>query len=377
MKAKKLILYLLTVTVTLSLSLGVKHSFSYLNILSSQKTNEGFEIIDFYNAVEKKLFSKHESFCNDVVIINVDACGIEELPDVIEAVNSFSPQVIGIDLLFNKHDDDIDNRLRDVIMNCGNVVVASEYDSASNQILSSPIFQNTDIPNAVVNLEKPIVRHYFPQIILGDRINSFALDLVKQYRPEKYKEQIDRGAKKKFSGIYDFTELIHIFNFSCDTIGYTTLLETNSANNNIINLLQNKIVIIGTYNDEADLHWVSNNTSLSGTFIHAAIIHTILNDYYTEEYSWLNKLLAILITTGFTWLLIFMREKYSVTGNLIIRGIQVMLLLLGILMGTILYTYGHMYIDLTITLLSVGLIYVGYDIVFGINKIIENKQNKQ
>lgn len=373
MKTKKIILYLLTVIVTLSLSLGVKLGFSYINLLSSGS----FEIIDFYNAVEEKLYSNQTFSCNDVVIIDIDGCGIEKLPDVIEEIDSYSPQVIGLDIIFYKHNDDIDNRLRKVILDCDNIVVANEYRSTTHQVDSSPIFKNTNIPEAAVNLEDPIVRHYYPQFILKDRINSFALELVKQYRPEKYKEQLKRGSKKNLSKVYDFSEPIHIYNFSCRTISYTELLDDGALNNDSIkNILRNKIIIVGTCNVCDDLHYVSGNNSMSGAIIHAAIIRTILNDDYTEEYPWLNDLLAILITAGFVWLFIILRKKYSTSGNLIIRGLQIFLLLVSVLSGTILYIYENLYIDLTITLLSVGLIYVGYDIVFGINNIVENIQKK-
>lgn len=373
MKTKKdTILYLLTIIVTLLLSFGVKLGFSSKNILANASQVGKLEMSDFYNSVGNDVYLSQQNYCNDVTIVNIDGCGIEELPNVIKSIESFSPKVIGIDVLFyNKHPKNVDSSLLNAIMSCNKVVTACEIID-NKELVISPILKYTGIKSAVVNLQDPVVRHYWPQFIVSDTLmNSFAMELVYHYAPDKYKEQLEKNNGPNH---------IRIIDFFCDTISYNTIIEVKEKRmESITKMLENRIVIIGSCNNPKDMHRTSVNSTMSGPLIHAAIIYSILNlkDDYINEYPWLNYLLAILVTAGFSWLTIYFRKKYSTGGNLMIRALQIIILLIGIWAGASFYIYGHLYLNLSTTLLSVGLVYIGYDIVFGFNELIRRTINKR
>lgn len=376
-KRKTFILYLLTIAATLILSFVIKSNLSINAFLSNANQTGNYEISDFYNSVGRIISMNEQAFCQDVIIVSTDGCEIEKFPVVIETVESFSPKVIGVDILFNKHADSIDKKIVDAIKKCKLAIIARKADENSKHLIASPVFQNEDALFAVVNVEDPIIRHYWPQFKIGDTlINSFALELVKHYKLEKYNNQINR--KKEI-------EHIRITNdFDCYTIDHKSLLSVDEEGKTMLSdLLKNKIVIIGPSRDDNDMHLTSINKSYPGTAIHAAIIYTILEKEYVKEYPWLNYLIAIAMVFGFAWLVVSFKSKkrfYAFT-NLLLRSLQLVILCLGAYLGSLLYIKSHFYLNLSITLLSIGLIFIGYDIAIAINelliKLINHKKHKK
>lgn len=369
---EKVIVYLLTVAVTVFLSFFVKLDISNSAILSNAELSGGYEISDFYNSVGRIISEKQQAFCEDVIIVNIDDCEIDNLPTVINKIDSLSPKVIGVDILFKKHADSIDRMIVDAIKNCNSAVLARETDDDCKQVLASPVFRDEDALYGIVDVEEPITRHYWPQFQIGDSIiNSFALELVKQYSTEKYNKQLIR---KKAS------EHICIANdFSCYILNYKRLLNVDEKDKTLLpQIIEGKIVIVGSIRDKGDMHMTSINRELPGTTIHAAIIHTILEEDYVNEYLWFNYFIATVIILGFAWLVVKSKNKNKAWVNLFLRVLQIGMLFIGAYLGSLLYIEKHIYIDLSVTLLSVGLVYVGYDIAFAIytfiNRLINNKK---
>lgn len=345
-------------------------------LISSDKT-ANFEMSDFYNSVGYRSLHKKQgtaSAISNAVVVSTDNCSIFEISEIIKNIESHNPKVIGLDIVFQKHEDSIDAPLVDVIKSCHSIVIPCYVDS-SGCIIESPLFDTMGFKKAIINFppaKNGAVRRYQPRYTISPTsLNCFAMELCLQQSPSKYQRQMNRLQK---------TELISYYNFSPDVIdGQRNLLAVDSSKYALLeNKIKNKIVILGAINNSNDMHITSNRNRMPGTIIHAAIVDTILNENQINDASkFVNTVVLFVFTTLFSLLVIWRVKKKKVVYNLVFRIIQGACLLLGLRICVYLYIRCKYYVDIMPTLISIGFVLLSYDIVYGFDEIVHYIANRK
>ena len=280
--------------------------FSFVHIPHMDPISGALEDFEISDIVYQFLRDKDQGNVNSpVVVVNIGNTR-EEIAHQIEVINLFKPKVVALDAYFlNPKEPHTDSLLLAAFRNTKNLVVGSfleesEEDKKLKMVESfAPI--ETSGRGAFVNFlgeENKTIRLFKPQVMLEDKIvNSFATEIVRLADTEKYEHLIARGKPTEF------------INYRKSAEQYIPVLSLDDirADNEALNLLKDKIVIIGVTNttDLNDLHFTPMNSQLAGrskpdmpgVFIHANTVEMILNESYISKIpDWAVLMVSVLLT---------------------------------------------------------------------------------
>lgn len=230
----------------------------------------------------------------NIVVVNIGNGDRASIARQINRINQYEPRVLGVDVIFsNKKDSAGDHLLKQALEATPNLVLASFYKPGSSHTFSdietsdailSGNKWNYGYANLVGN-ETKTIRYFPPSEKTADKtIVSFDAQVAKAFDPL---------ATEKLFKRKNAIELIRYFGSSKNFITIKSADILDSTFN--LNSLKGKIVLLGYYSDETneDKYFTPLNPEYSGrsvpdmngVFIHANIIHMILNAEYISKIS--------------------------------------------------------------------------------------------
>lgn len=325
----------------LSLLLLEPISFSALSIFSAPEKND-FSITDLYTQIADR--RPVRTLQQDIILVDIGTLDRSEIADLIEKINFWNPKVLAVDILFQKSMPG-DSKLTEAILNIKNPVIAiglENFNQNHFKISNVPYFYNElKLNYAASNLPSQFdggtIREFVTTYNLenNQEVNSFPTAVAKAYNPSSFSflklrknhiEKIDFASK-------EFVVL------SPDDI------ESNGE------LLTDKIVMIGAISDGSDMHSTPINSYMSGLYIQAFAVSTILSgDFFDNASSIPSWVPACLLC----FLILLIRElTQSKLKGFLVRLLQFLVVYIAVWKGYSLYVDDHRIFDFSYTMLMV------------------------
>ena len=339
-----------------ALSWVIAYDFTSLSFFSPLEKVSDFISTDFYTLVaDARDVRRYE---DRIAVVGVDGLNRQQLAGTLGKIAACEPAVTAIDLLLNERDES-DSTLVNAMCSLGRVVYA-EVDYGDNQPEYEPEAGQSlyaSVPGAVagiVNLDamsvRSVIRSFIPRfrgVYDGKAVeyDAFGAAAVKEYSPEAYDALSERGGE---------VEQIYF-----PSVDFEFLSPDEIADNR--ELLAGKIVLVGTVDDWQDIHATPVDESMPGVLIHAYIASTILDGMYVTPVSkgWIWVVSFVL---AFVFILTQLLVGDSKPGNMLVRWMQVLFLVLLVVIGTRLYLTRLVTLDLTLPLLMISLGLLASDI---------------
>lgn len=267
-----------------------------------------FKFTDIYYS---RLQDKKQGVDTNLVIVNIAYNNRKEIADQIKLIESFGPAVIGLDITFEESKGkESDSLLQAVLNKTDNVVLASyfEYndphdDHISGYVRSAEKFRKNTV-DGFINFpsleEQSTIRRFTPEVEYhGENYYAFPVQIVKKYDEQAFEKLVERDNKSEVIRYKGGEDRYIVFS-----------PEEISPGNNSLNVVQNKIVLLGFLGVEnqgrilEDIHFTPLNHKYSGrtypdmygVTIHANIISTILEGRYVNKMPlWLGLLISFVI----------------------------------------------------------------------------------
>ena len=348
-----------TLVLTFLLSLFLTSDISLFAFMSKLNVANDFHISDFYSRVVNE---ENPKLDENIAIIDIAGCSRSEIADIIAEIETYNPAAIGIDILFKEKSDSVsDNKLVNAINSCENIVLATFAGNATSgeyarsEYFSDSISDKNNYGNVALEttskLPTGVVRNFRFHYPAGNSgsLPSFAAQLVKKAFPDKYAEN---------------AELNYIYYPGQDYYVYTPTDMTDFGAE-MKDRIKGRIVLLGNYSGNDDLHRTPISEATYGLRIHAAIISTILSNHYvTEIPSYGSWLIAILICTMIILLKLALQTKKY--GAFAVRICQILLIALSVLIGCYIFKDLRIVIDINKIVLMLLLGILSMDIWTGI-----------
>lgn len=305
-------------------------------LLSAFCGSSDIEICDFYNRVRANRSQK--SFDEDIIIVNVDNLfERSEIADLIKVIASANPAAIGVDLLFEDDKDPLsDSQLLYTLEAVPNLVVAqryNEYDYVPQRDFISEKLPNIKrgMANLTSTVYKGIIREttfFFGENQEYPSLEVALMSIIDNDVENKLKirstEELIRFNPKEFY----VAEPVEIYNLS--------------------SLVKDKIVLIGTINEEGDLHKTALSDDTAGVLIHANIMSMILHKDFTNTHSWIyNIILGLLSCILLGWMYVYL----NATQNIAMRFFPIVWIAVLSFLGCWAFDKFGIYLDAPNTLL--------------------------
>lgn len=342
--------------------------FENLSIFTPKERSGDYEMADFYQSIAQDMVDTKMS--NHIVIVSVDDFRADDIIRSLSIISDYHPKAIGLDVLFTESKK-VDTLFMKTVANTPNLVFATEIkqdvDNTSCFHVNEKYFHEPleniryGYANLVANTNRDVVRYFRPFVFENnqhDTLISFPAALAKMIYPNSYNQLIKK--QTDFERISFVNEKEHL---EFDTLNLNDVLSRKVPEE----LIRGKVVFIGMLHNSKDTYLTSMRGSMSGVMIHAYVLQMIINGDYiyntNKMFNWLFALVA-------SFLLIFicmLAKKYMPNlGNLLIRVIQFILIVLIFSIGAWVYTKAHKYIDFYMTEIIIGLSVVAFDIWFGL-----------
>ncbi len=308
--------------------------------------NADFEVSDFYNRVDANRSEK--SLDPDIVIVNIDE--VTERGDIaalIDDVAEAGAKVIGVDILFNGLKDEAGDSMLTAVAerHRDRIVAAVELDDAygelpslSGNLLYGRLPENMfGVVNLVSDRPRGVIRSFIPFYATSQgEVPSFGAAVASRFSP---------GINCQ--GAVDGDER-HLF-YSAEEYFCIEPGDVAAAADE----LRDKIVLLGTINDRADLHVTPVDDNYPGVMIHAHIISAMLaGRYVSVAGDVLNWMLAIAVAFGMC--VAYVRLADNNAQNLLLRVLLLVVVAAGVLAGCVLYSRWHICLDVAKILLLVA-----------------------
>lgn len=314
---------------------------------------DDFKMTDLYFELMRS--NKEKELNKDIVLVDVTKLTDRNaIAKAIKDVNSCSPKVLVIDLIFERpsHDPMEDTLLLSVV----DAGKEREFLSAklTNYNPESKSFSNLtksffhdfiDVKWAYSNVDQKrpggCIRQYSLSQKLNDSI-SFSLAYAAACAYKNIQPEIKDVSQRLI--VYDDTDFLVI---SCDEI-----LENK-------NLLKDKLVILGTLEEEADMH-ISPIGKLSGVKILAYSAMTFMNHKEIRSMGKFTSLLtAFLVCLFCAWAGRKIRKKYSNVSSYILKLFYFIVTALLVWIAFISFVHFDYDVDLLYPLLGLALVEEG------------------
>lgn len=369
--------------ITVILTIGLLCPFVFLDFPNGSLLTgkqDDFSFSDLYARMADK--SATSRFSDDVVIVSIDGCPRDSLPSLIERLNSRGAATIGLDVIFKTRFRGDSTLIAAINSSHAPVVLAVRLEEKSNRtpvvrefrVADGPYFESylSDSNVGAVNLAAysvhGVIRSFAPSFYLGDdspkkSMSHFAAELVRLYRSEAYD-----ALKRRDDG-----QLVPI-KFHQNDIDEFTWEEIMGPEDLG---LQGKMVLAGYTSDVNDLKNTPLTEDMPGIMVQAKIVQTILDENYTTSTpETLSKVLALVLSFIFAWLLLYLSGIPEI-GNLLSRLLQLALLLAIVFIGIEVFMRDNHYIDTFYVVLCIGLSQVCLDIVSGCVYLYLRLKNKK
>lgn len=331
-----------------------------VSFFSPMEKAADFRFSDFYTLVanDRAVKTLHRS----IVIVAVDRCNRSEIAEALDDIDYCMPAAVGLDVAFSTPRDIVDDPLARSIASCGRLVmpvVAEAGDDGTYSVIHSSYYDRhapDGVTFAAANIEgekeaRFTVRSFKPVFSArdGGDIPSLAYALATTACPEIAGIMKKRGNDE---------EALKYASREFEIIYPDEILENPD-------MLAGKIVIVGKVNDAADLHATPVDNFTPGVFIHAHAAATMIDGDFTRRLSafesWMIAAVACYLVV-----LLNLRLADSTLGDLTVRILQIAMLYVMIVGGTLAYTHFDIDLDFTNAMLMTSLGVVACDLFNGI-----------
>lgn len=346
-----------------------------------------FEFADVYGRILNKGWHTQSK---DVIVVPTDSVKYQEdLIALIPRLDSLQAAAIGVDFIIpNISNDSVYvntvKKCKNVVMPC---ILGYNEKSKDYYVNDSTMYctLGDDVTMGAVNLDAgklgDKVRRFRQEFNIHGNIAipSFPSALVKVASPDKYIEFVSRqndthdgaGELIKYGGV----DIRIVYPGEFLTSDSIPSIDWNS---HIVRdtVFKDAVVLLGGIEGREDTH----STPLGekpGVIIHAYTVNTIMtSSYVTDINSWVNWIVAVLMSTIFVWLVLYFRSRFRHTGRMTVRIIQMAFIAIFFITGSALFTKNSLYINFSITILMIGLSVAVLDFMTGICWIIQHLWKK-
>lgn len=320
------------------------------------------EVSDFYNRI--RAGGSVKPIDDNIVLVTIDSVyDRSELAALIEDIARQQPAAIGVDIVFSGEKDEFgDAMLIDAVTVTPNIVMAQQYNDCDYAPAPDLISLNTagtvrGMANLTSTAESDMVRLYTPFFGEGRQYPAFATALL---------SVIDSSAYNRLCSRDGTDELIR---FQPEEFYVATPAEVKSDST----ILSDKIVLIGTVNDPADLHPTPLSNRFPGLMIQANALSMMLsNDYVRPVSSTINIILSVLSCIILAYLYIYLDSAQ----NLILRILPVIWILAIGYIGCVLFNSYGVYIDAPGTMLLSALALLVLDVWCAFEPLVKRLYHK-
>ena len=306
----------------------ITFSISYIPIKFefTKPIRQGFLGFDIYDLYYSGKHLKNTQRDTNIVIVEIGN-DRATIADQISLIQKYSPAVIGIDAVFDKEGEPLENmRLLQAISRSGNIIFASRYDYDAET--GRPAFIHNFFEEKghlhqsgyinILGSQFSVIRNYPPFLKVDDSLySSFTSVIANKFSPEKFNKLKKRGRK------------LEVINYKGNLESYTSFTKENlisaDTTGQLAALLANKIVLLGYFDNEEpflleDLHFSPLNEEIAGknfpdmygVVIHANILSMILKGNYVKQASgFVSYLLAGVITFLFLLFVLWRYKKHK------------------------------------------------------------------
>ncbi len=294
------------------------------------------------NAVDKKL-----------MVVNIGNANRSEIAAVIKILDSAGPAAIGLDVLFNEAKDGMsDSVLADVIKKSSLLVLSVKPDFEHGSVSEHGDFFKTETSHfGYVNLvgeKKGVIRYFSPfEKYQNTVINSFSAAVVQQADEVRFGQLKKRNHALENINYQRQSDQYFIVN-------YQDLLSDRTDKT----IFKDKIILVGYVDDNPanieDKHYTPLNEKfagksipdMNGVIIQANIISMILeNNYIYQSPSWINWVLAVLLTWFFVAFILRYYLEHHMWFHLSAKSVQLLLTVFFIYLGILFSKYLNTSID--------------------------------
>lgn len=288
-----------------------------------------------------------------VTIVSIDFCSHDDIAEVLDLVRESQPKAIGLDVMFYSLDSD--TLLKASLKRAASLLTLPINDGES---LPSQSFVNKDTLTdarfgladlAQENRSTPI-RHYF--LSVGSEpsfVKQLALAGGYDIRNLNETEPLRYGGKEFY------------------TVNAREMLDEGYFN---AEDFHDKIVLIGTTFDPADMHYTPIDNSMPGVQIHAYSLATLISGNPVKSMPlYIVYTIALLFTVATIWLC--MRVEDHPYSNLVSRIIPLGIILIFIYISYHFYNSHNFYIDFTIVLAMTASGMLCYDLYTGVPSLMK------
>lgn len=368
--------------VTMLFSKIVLYDLTSVSFFAPMEKASDFRFSDFYTLVEND--SPEKILDRDIVIVPVDGCNRREMSKVFDDIDYCAPAAVGFDVFFSPPSDPENDPLALSLANCENLIMPVMVEESDTGLIESHLsyYDSVVTPSggfAAINIEgdgesHATVREFTKGFRIADKeIPSLAVALATLGRQESIEKLKSRSGDD---------ELISFASRKFEFVMPDEILE----NEDIIN---GRIVIVGKMKDIADMHITPLDNFTPGLLIHAYTTATITSGDYIRQFTQFeNYLIGSLLCYLVVW--INLRFCSNPMNPLLVRGLQLFLLYIMIVVGTTAYVHYHIDLNFSYSMMTVALgaaaceIYSGifaedalFDQIIILYKKIKNKIKKK
>lgn len=343
---------------TLLFSHVVVYDLMSVSFFSPMEKAADFQFSDFYTIVaDDRAVSIHD---DDIVIVPLDGYTRKEMAKVIDDIDFCDPAAVGLDIAFAPPSTPDDDPLAESLASCSRLVMPLRIsgDSVASHVEHLSYYDSLVNPEggfAAVNIQgdagkRSTVREFsaFFETEEGE-IPSLAASLVAIVKPDAFQKLKARDGNE---------ESINFASRQFDLVEPEEILENPE-------LVKGKIVLLGKMKNAGDLHVTPLDNFTPGLLIHAYTTATILSGDYTRKLtpfeSYAIAAIACLIVVLFNMWLI-----HTPTGPVLVRVVQVAILYLMIVGGTMAYINYNIDLNFSFAIMSTSLGVAAGDVYIGL-----------
>lgn len=341
---------------------------SSFEIFTPSNKRGDFHITDFYNAaVRNSIDNEETSFSDNVLIVAIDQLNRQQSLEVINTVAQLHPSVIGLDFPFEDsiayHDEILNTIVTNPLIIHATKVTEADNGCLRREYLSFYEKEYPAVQVGFVNIDAVftwnVVRTFHPYVIdeNGDTIPSMALAMAKVVNPKRARNLLSRNHDKE------------IINFVYQKI---EVIPANQLNNeDIATKFIGKSVLIGDTAYASDIRVTPLREPMSGLFIHAYALQTILTGRYIKEWpKWIIWIIAFVASILFVILLQY-AKSLNYIGNWLVRISLLGLIILLVYLGYRIFAIFQCYADFTIVISMLAFSSLVFDITYAIIGVIK------
>lgn len=278
--------------------ISVSIDFSFLTSMGNSE--DDFSITDVFYRIQNS--DKQKTLNDDIILVDVsDVYDRSDLAEIIETICSYSPSVVGLDIIFEGVKDDTiaNNRLLSVLRKNNNIVSSyklTDYNPETNEFTktTSPFWKDSikvtyGYANLTTSSNADITRMFsYERTLNGEPVYSLSNVIAHKALKTKPDTKDDRFID------YSSEEFMVVDGMDISSYGED---------------MKGKIVLVGATQEEQDMHFTPIG-KISGLHIQAYSVLTCLHNNTKYELPDICQLLIVFFIILITHIIIFVVEDF-------------------------------------------------------------------